>query len=152
MAKNNIQIMLTKNVNKLGKLGDLVQVAPGYARNYLFPQGMAIIATRGVINEVERRKEAERQRLIAIRQEAESKKVALGTIGGFLIKKKAEGGSIFGTVTDREVAQLVAAKTMMEFDSRDITVPDINKLGTYDVQIRLHAEVTATIKVEVIAE
>ncbi|NJK33863.1 MAG: 50S ribosomal protein L9 [Oscillatoriales cyanobacterium SM2_2_1] len=152
MAKNNIQIMLTKNVNKLGKLGDLVQVAPGYARNYLFPQGMAIIATRGVINEVERRKEAERQRLIAIRQEAESKKVALGTIGGFTFKKKAEGGSIFGTVTDREVAQLVAAKTMMEFDSRDITVPDINKLGTYDVQIKLHAEVTATIKVEVIAE
>jgi large subunit ribosomal protein L9 len=152
MAKNNIQIMLTKNVTKLGKLGDLVRVAPGYARNYLFPKGMAVMATRGVINEVERRKEVERQRLIAIRQEAESKKVALSTIGGFIIKKKAEGGSIFGTVTDREVAQLIAAKTMMEFDSREITVPDINKLGTYEVQIKLHAEVTATIKVEVIAE
>ena len=98
MAKSNLQVMLTKNVTKLGKLGDLVAVKPGYAQNFLIPQGMAIRATTGVVKEVERRKEVERQRLIAIRQEAESRKVALSTIGGFIIKKKVgEGNAIFGS-------------------------------------------------------
>ena len=153
MAKSNLQVMLTKNVTKLGKLGDLVSVAPGYAQNYLLPQGMAIRATTGVVKEVERRKEVERQRLIAIRQEAESRKVALSTIGGFIIKKKVgEGNAIFGTVTDREVAQLITAKSMLEIDHRDITIHEINHTGDFEVSIKLHAEVTATIKIQVIPE
>jgi large subunit ribosomal protein L9 len=153
MAKSNVQVMLTKEVKKLGKIGELVGVAPGYAQNYLLPRGFAIRATSGVIKEVERRKEVERQRLIAIRQEAESKKVALSTIGGFIIKKAVgEGNSIFGTVTDREVAQLITDKAMLEIDRRDITVPDIKKTGTFDVEVKLHAEVTATIKLQVVPE
>ncbi|WP_019500336.1 50S ribosomal protein L9 [Pseudanabaena sp. PCC 6802] len=153
MSKSDVQVMLTKEVKKLGKIGDLVGVAPGYAQNYLIPKGFAVRATPGVVQEVERRKEAERQRLLAIRQEAESKKVALSTIGGFIIKKAVgEGNSIFGTVTDREVAQLIAQKAMMEIDRRDISVPDIKKIGNYDIDIKLHAEVTATIKLEVVPE
>ena len=114
---------------------------------------MAIRATTGVVKEVERRKEVERQRLIAIRQEAESRKVALSTIGGFIIKKKVgEGNAIFGTVTDREVAQLITAKSMLEIDHRDITIPEINHTGDFEVSIKLHAEVTATIKIQVIPE
>ncbi|MFN5817236.1 MAG: 50S ribosomal protein L9, partial [Pseudanabaena sp.] len=131
MAKSNLQVMLTKNVTKLGKLGDLVAVKPGYAQNFLIPQGLAIRATAGVVKEVERRKEVERQRLIAIREEAESRKTALATIGGFIIKKKVgEGNAIFGTVTDREVAQLITAKSLLEIDHRDITIPEINQTGT----------------------
>jgi large subunit ribosomal protein L9 len=153
MAKSNLQVMLTKNVTKLGKLGDLVAVKPGYAQNFLIPQGLAIRATSGVVKEVERRKEVERQRLIAIRQEAESRKTALSTIGGFIIKKKVgEGNAIFGTVTDREVAQLITAKSMLEIDHRDITIPEINQTGNYEVSIKLHAEVTATIKIQVVPE
>jgi large subunit ribosomal protein L9 len=153
MAKSNVQVMLTKNVSKLGKLGDLVAVAPGYAQNYLLPQGMAVRATTGVIKEVERRREKERQRLLAIRQEAESRKTALSVIGGFIIKKPVgEGESIFGTVTDREVADLIKAKAMMEVDRREITVPEIKKVGSYEVQIKLHAEVIAVIKLQVVAE
>lgn len=145
--------MLTKDVSKLGKLGELVAVAPGYAQNYLLPKGMAIRATRGVLLEVERRKEKERQRLIAVRQEAESQKVALSTIGGFVIKKQVgENNAIFGTVTDREIAQMITAKTMMEIDRREITVPEIKETGTYEVLIKFHAEVTATIKVQVVPE
>jgi large subunit ribosomal protein L9 len=153
MSKSDVQVMLTKEVKKLGKVGELVGVAPGYAQNYLIPRGFAVRATPGVVQEVERRQEAERQRLLAIRQEAESKKVALSTIGGFIIKKAVgEGNSIFGTVTDREVAQLIAQKAMMEIDRRDISVPDIKKIGNYDIDIKLHAEVTATIKLEVVPE
>jgi large subunit ribosomal protein L9 len=153
MSKSDVQVMLTKEVKKLGKIGELVGVAPGYAQNFLIPRGFAVRATPGVVQEVERRKEAERQRLLAIRQEAEGKKVALSTIGGFIIKKAVgEGNSIFGTVTDREVAQLIAQKAMMEIDRRDISVPDIKKIGNYDIDIKLHAEVTATIKLEVVPE
>ncbi len=153
MAKSNVQLMLTKDVSKLGKLGELVAVAPGYAQNYLLPKGMAIRATRGVLLEVERRKEKERQRLIAVRQEAESQKVALATIGGFVIKKQVgENNAIFGTVTDREIAQMITAKTMMEIDRREITVPEIKETGTYDISIKFHAEVIATIKVQVVPE
>jgi large subunit ribosomal protein L9 len=153
MSKSDVQVMLTKEVKKLGKVGEMVGVAPGYAQNYLIPRGFAVRATPGVVQEVERRQEAERQRLLAIRQEAESKKVALSTIGGFIIKKAVgEGNSIFGTVTDREVAQLIAQKAMMEIDRRDISVPDIKKIGNYDIDIKLHAEVTATIKLEVVPE
>jgi large subunit ribosomal protein L9 len=154
MAKNNVQVMLTKGVTKLGKLGDLVNVAPGYAQNYLLPKGFAVRATPGVIKEVERRKAVERQRLLDIRKEAEDRKVALAAIGGFIIKKKVGGedNAIFGAVTEREVGQLITAKSMLEIDHRDITLPEIKKLGTFDVTIKLHAEVTAAIKLQVIAE
>ncbi|AFY69507.1 50S ribosomal protein L9 [Thalassoporum mexicanum PCC 7367] len=153
MAKSNVQVMLTKNVNKLGKLGELVSVAPGYAQNYLLPRGLAVRATSGVIKEVERRLEEERQRQIAIKKEAQDRKVALTTIGGFIIKKQVgEGKSIFGTVTDREVAQLIVDKTTMEIDRRDIEVPDVRETGDYEVKIKLHPEVTAILKLEVLPE
>jgi large subunit ribosomal protein L9 len=153
MAKSNVQLMLIKDVVKLGKLGELVNVAPGYAQNYLLPNGMAVRATVGITKEVERRKEKERQRLIAIRQEAEARKATLSVIGNLIIKKAVgENNSIFGSVTDREVAQLILAKSTLEIDRREITVPDIKQIGTYDVDIKLHAEVTATVTVQVVPE
>ncbi len=153
MAKSNVQVMLTKDVTKLGKLGELVKVAPGYAQNYLLPQGMAVRSTPGIEKEVERRKEKERQRLIAVRQEAENQKATLGSIGTLIVKKAVgENNAIFGSVTDREVAELIKAKATLEIDRREITVPEIKETGTYDVQIKLHAEVSATIKLQVVAE
>lgn len=153
MKRSNVQVMLTKDVAKLGKVGELVNVRPGYAQNYLIPRGLAVRATPGVVQEVERRKEKERQRLLAIRQEAEAKKTALATIGGFIIKKKVgEHNAIFGSVTEREVAQLIEAKTTFTVDHRIITLPEIKTTGTYDVSLKLHAEVTATIKLQVVPE
>ncbi|MFN3926385.1 MAG: 50S ribosomal protein L9 [Pseudanabaenaceae cyanobacterium] len=153
MKRSNVQVMLTKDVSKLGKVGELVSVRPGYAQNYLIPRGLAVRATPGVVQEVERRKEKERQRLLAIKQEAEAKKTALATIGGFIIKKKVgEHNAIFGSVTEREVAQLIEAKTTFTVDHRIITLPEIKTIGTYDVTLKLHAEVTATIKLQVVPE
>jgi large subunit ribosomal protein L9 len=153
MKRSNVQVMLTKDVVKLGKVGELVNVRPGYAQNFLIPRGMAVRATPGVVQEVERRKEKERQRLLAIRQEAEAKKTALATIGGFIIKKKVgEADAIFGSVTDREVAQLIEAKSTLPIDHRTISLPEIKTTGTYDVTLKLHAEVSATIKLQVVPE
>lgn len=149
MAKR-VQVVLNKPINKLGKDGDLVEVAPGYARNYLLPQQLATLATPGILKQVEQRREKERQRLLAEKQQAEAKKTALETIKRFTIRKEVgEGESIFGTVTTSEVADAIQAATNQEVDRRGITVPDINKTGFYEATVKLHPEVTATIEIQV---
>lgn len=151
MAKR-VQVVLREDIRKLGQNGDLVEVAPGYARNYLIPTGKAVRTTPGILKQVERRREEERQRIIEIKNQAESQKTALQTVGRFTIRKQVgEGEAIFGTVTDREVSDAILEATSQEIDRHSITVPDINKLGFYKVQIKLHAEVTAEVEIHVAA-
>lgn len=151
MAKR-VQLVLSKDVSKLGKTGDLVDVAPGYARNYLLPQGLAVRTTPGILKQVERRREQERQRLLELKKQAEEQKASLEKSGRFSISKQVgEKDAIFGTVTDREVAEVILAITGLEIDRRGITVPDIHKLGTYRVDVKLHPEVTATVEIQVVA-
>lgn len=145
-----ISVVLNKDVNKLGSNGDLVEVAPGYARNFLIPQGVATIATRGIIKQVEARREKERQIKLAIKQEAEDKKTALKTIGRLLIKKQVgEGNAIFGSVTAQEVADLIKEKAMLDVDKKGIEVPDVSSTGEYQVEVKLHPEVSAIVNIEV---
>ncbi len=152
MAKR-IQLVLTQDVSKLGKSGDLVEVAPGYARNYLLPKSLATQATRGILKQVERRREIERQRQLELKQQAEDQKVALEKVASFSIAKQAgEKESIFGTVTTQDVVDVIKASTGMEVDRRGITIPDIGSLGTYEAEIKLHSEVTAKVNIQVIAE
>jgi large subunit ribosomal protein L9 len=152
MAKR-VQVVLQEDIRKLGISGDLVEVAPGYARNYLFPRGLAVRTTPGVLKQVERRREEIRQRLEQIKNDAEAMKTAMETIGMFVIKKPVgEDDAIFGTVTSADAAEAIQLATQKEVDRRDISVPDINKLGEYKVTIKLHAEVTATINIRVAAD
>ncbi|MBD2390557.1 50S ribosomal protein L9 [Aphanizomenon flos-aquae NRERC-008] len=151
MAKR-VQLVLTKDVNKLGKLGDLVEVAPGYARNYLIPQSLAARATPGLLKQVERRREKEYQRQLELKQQATEQKTALENIAGLKIAKQVgENEAIFGTVTTQDVADAIQAAASLEIDRRGITIPDIGKLGTYKAEIKLHAEVTAVINIEVVS-
>ncbi|MGB5595680.1 MAG: 50S ribosomal protein L9 [Crocosphaera sp.] len=149
MAKR-VQVVLNESINKLGKNGDLVEVAPGYARNYLLPQKLAIVATPGILKQVEQRREKERQRLLAEKQEADARKTALETIKRFTIRKTVgEEEAIFGTVTSQEVADAIQAATNQEVDRRGITLPEISKTGFYEATVKLHPEVTATIEIQV---
>ncbi|QIR36924.1 50S ribosomal protein L9 [Tolypothrix sp. PCC 7910] len=151
MAKR-IQLVLTQDVSKLGKLGDLVDVAPGYARNYLIPQKLATHATPGILKQVERRREQERQRQLELRQQALEQQAALEKISSLKIAKQVgENEAIFGTVTAQDVADAIQAATNQEIDRRGITLPDINHLGTYKAEIKLHSEVTAQVTIEVVA-
>lgn len=150
MAKR-ISVVLSQNVSKLGNNGDLVDVAPGYARNYLIPQGLAALATPGIIRQVEQRREKERQEKLAELQAAENKKTALKTIGRLTIRKQVgEGNAIFGTVTPQEVAEIIKEQAGLEVDRRGIEVPDIGKTGEYQAEVKLHPEVTATVDFQVI--
>lgn len=148
-----VQLILNKDVSKLGRSGDLVEVAPGYARNYLIPQGIAAHTTPGLLKQAERRRAIEQQRLQELRQQAEADKVALEAVGRFTIAKQVgENEAIFGTVTEREVVEAIQAATQQEVDRRVISLPDINKLGTYKAQIKLHPDVTAVVDIQVVSQ
>jgi large subunit ribosomal protein L9 len=149
MAKK-LQLLLNKNVDKLGKRGDLVDVAPGYARNYLVPQGFGVLVTEGILRQVDQRREKERLRLLAILEEAKSRKTALQTINNFVIRKQVgEQDAIFGTVTTQEVVDIIKKNAGLEIERQAITLPEIKKIGKYPTDIKLHAEVTAQIIIEV---
>jgi large subunit ribosomal protein L9 len=147
-----VQLVLTKDVSKLGRSGDLVEVAPGYARNYLIPQSLATRATPGILRQVERRREQERLRQLELKQQAEAQKTSLEQVGSLKIAKQVgENEAIFGTVTSQDVADAIQAATNQEVDRRGITIPDIGKLGTYKAEIKLFSDVTAQIDIEVFA-
>ncbi|ARV61664.1 50S ribosomal protein L9 [Nostocales cyanobacterium HT-58-2] len=151
MAKR-IQLVLTQDISKLGKSGDLVEVAPGYARNYLIPQNLATRATPGILKQVERRRELERQRQLELKQQAQDQKDALEKVASFRIAKQVgEAEAIFGTVTTQEVADVIQQTTGLEVDRRGITIPDISQLGTYEADIKLYSDVTAKVSIQVVA-
>jgi large subunit ribosomal protein L9 len=151
MAKR-IQLVLNKDVSKLGRSGDLVEVAPGYARNFLLPQGLAVRTTPGILKQVERRREAERQRLLQLKQQSEEQKAVLEKLGRLSISKQVgENEAIFGTVTSQEIVDLIQSAAGIEVDRRNINVPEIHKLGSYTVDLKLHPEVTATVNIQVVS-
>ncbi len=151
MAKR-VQVVLTEDVRKLGKLGDLVEVAPGYARNYLMPKGIGLEVTPGVLKQVERRKELERQRLEELKQEAVKQQAAIAKAGKLSIEKNAgEDDAIFGTVTNQEIADAIKSLASVEVDKRNVTVPSVSKLGDYTAQVELHPEITVEVEFAVVA-
>ena len=151
MAKR-VQVALTESISSLGKDGDIVEVAPGYARNFLLPFGKAVNVTPAVLKQIERKKAKEKIAADNLKQEAVDFETALKTIGRFTIKKQVgEDGVLFGTVTNGDVAEAIEETTKQQIDRRTITVPDIHNLGSYVVKIKLHPEVNAEVKIEVIS-
>lgn len=148
-----VPVVLKQTVNKLGQSGELVEVAPGYARNYLIPQGLGVVATPGIIRQVEQRRAKELARLAAEKAAAEARKVAFQTIGRLSIAKATgEGDAIFGTVTTQDIVDAIKAGTGQDVDRRSVTIPDIGKLGVYKAQVKLHPEVSAEVEFQVVAQ
>lgn len=147
----NVQVILREDVASLGHAGDLVNVKPGFARNFLIPQGKAIVATEASKRELEHQKRviAERVRREVEQLEAERKK-----IDGVVVEISAqagEEGKLFGSVTVVQIAEKLAERGL-EVDRRRIDLAEpIKDLGEHDVVVRLHRQVTATVKVKVVA-
>ena len=149
MAKR-VQVVLNEDIKSLGKDGDLVEVAPGFARNFLLPNKKALPVTPTVLKQVEHRRAKQAEKEAAKKQEAIDFQTALKTIGRFTVKKQVgEDGVLFGTVTNGDVAEVVKEATKKEIDRRDISVPEIHGVGKYKVNIKLHHEVNAEINLEV---
>jgi len=149
MAKR-VKVVLTESITTLGRDGDVVEVAPGYARNFLLPFGKAANVTPSILKQIERKRAKEKIAAEKVKQEAIDFKTALSTIGRFTIKKQVgEDGVLFGTVTNGDVAEAIEAATKKDVDRRDITVPDIHSLGSFVAKIKLHQEVIAEVNIEV---
>lgn len=146
-----IHVILTEDVHNLGIAGQVVRVRDGYARNYLMPRGIALLATEGRVREIEHKKRVidDRQKKeVAGHQEVAAR---LSKVNLEFKVHAGDEGKLFGSVTSIDIhAQLVAQG--FEVDRRKVVLPDpIKQLGTYEVPVRLHREVIPSIKVQVIA-
>jgi large subunit ribosomal protein L9 len=146
---NQVTLILLDDVAKLGLAGDEVVVKAGYARNYLIPQGLAAKATPGIMRLVESRKAliAERRAKELAEAKAAAEKIAQVEIS--ISMQATDDDQLFGSVTARMIADELA-KQGFAVDHNQVKVDPIKTLGSYDVEVRLHAEVSATVKVWVV--
>ena len=147
-----MEVILREHVDNLGRRGEIVKVADGYARNYLLPRKMALLATEGNKKVIEREKEK------FDAQEAEEQKVAqavadrLANVEIEIARRVGETDALFGSVTNGDVAESLAAKGF-DIDRRKVQLHEpIKKLGEFEVPVRLHREVTVPLKVRVVPE
>jgi len=146
-----VQIILREDVIKLGDAGDLVSVKPGYARNFLVPQGKAILATEERINEVEHQKRVISEKLAKELGDLTAVKAKLDGIEIEIEAQAGEEGKLFGSVTAQNLADELAKKGL-EVDRRKIVLDEpIKTLGEHTVAIRLRSDVVAEFKVNVTA-
>lgn len=145
-----MKVILNNDVKDLGKAGSLVEVSEGYARNFLFPRKLAAEATPAAMKQWEEKKKAEARREAKLLAEAqELAKVLEGTTVE-VTGKSGEGGRLYGTITNKEIAQELAKQTPHKIDKRKIELKEpIKSLGHHQVQVKLHPQVTATMRVHV---
>jgi large subunit ribosomal protein L9 len=145
-------ILLREDIDSLGGRGEIVKVRAGYARNYLLPQGLATLATKGNVKQIEQEREALLKRAAEERSTAEAQKEQMGTIELTFERKAGEGGTLFGSVTSMDIAEALQAKGY-EIDRRKIVLKDaIKETGDYTVKVKLHREVTLEVPVLVTPE
>ncbi|MCI0620748.1 MAG: 50S ribosomal protein L9 [Acidobacteria bacterium] len=147
-----MEIILRERIDKLGVRGDVVNVSAGYARNYLLPKQLAVLATPANIKQIEQERSAAVRREALERKDAEALARQLSQVTLQVNRKVGENEVLYGSVTSMDIAELLAAKGFT-IDRRKLDLPEaIKSLGQHDVPIKLHREVIAFIKVEVLKE
>ena len=148
----NVKLILKEDVTGLGHAGDVVTVKPGYAKNFLVPEGKATLASEAKIREVEHLRRQIAEKVAKELSDLKKAKKALEALVLEVTAKAGEEGKLFGSVTAGQVAELIAAKGI-EIDRRKIELADpIKELGEHKVNLRLHREVVATLTLKVTAE
>ena len=147
-----MEVILREHVDNLGRRGEVVKVADGYARNYLLPRKLALLATEG------NRKQIERERAKLDAKEAEEKGVSEATAARMagveltITRKVGETEALYGSVTSADIAEALAARGF-EIERRKLQLPEpIRRIGEFDVPVRLHRDVIVHVKVKVVAE
>ena len=147
-----MEVILKSDVKGLGKKSEKVSVSDGYARNFLFPRGLAAEATAQTLSEMKNKQSSEQ---FKAEEELKAAKESAAKINNNTVVLKAKGGAngkLFGSVTAKEIAVIVSKQYNVSVDKRKITVDDIKAFGTYNAQVRLHPKVTASFKVQVVEE
>ena len=148
----NTKILLREDIDHVGGRGEIVKVKAGYARNYLLPQGLATLATKGNLHQIEQERAALLKKAAIEKATAEAQKEQMESISLKFERKAGEHGTLFGSVTSMDIAEALQAKGY-EIDRRKIALRDaIKETGEYTVNVKLHREVTLTVPVTVRAE
>jgi len=147
-----VRVLLREDLEHLGRRGDVVKVAPGYARNYLLPKRLAVSVTPGNMKRIDQEQRSLKVRHDREKRTAEDLARRIAEVSCTIVKKVGENDILYGAVTTQEIGQ-VLEKEGIELDRRRILLDEpIKALGVYTVPIRVHPEVTADLKVWVVRE
>lgn len=144
-----MEVILKKDVKGLGKAGEKVKASDGYARNFLFPKGLAVEANAQTLTEY-KNSEASKQHKIDV--EVAAAKDAKAKLDGktvHLTAKAGQNGRLFGSVTAKDVAQAITEQLSVTVDKRKLSVAEIKNFGTYTAEVKLYTGIAATVTVEV---
>jgi large subunit ribosomal protein L9 len=148
-----VKVLFLKEVAGTAHPGDVREVAPGYARNFLFPQHLAVVADERVVDQIRKREEAARRRAEKELTDAKDAAARLRKLTVTIYAKTGEGGRLFGSVTNSDVAQQLKREAGLDIDKRKIEIESpIKSLGPHEVTVELHPEVTETLRVVVAAQ
>jgi len=148
----NIQVILQQDVDKLGKSGELVRVRPGFARNFLLPRQLAVPATTAAVRRIEHEKAVALAKAEKAKKEARDVAAKLSALTVTLAQKVGEDGRLFGSVTAKDIEHAVKAQGL-DIDRKKLQLAEpIKSIGTYEIPVKLVSDVTATLKVEVVAK
>jgi len=148
-----LKVLLKQNIERVGRMGEIVEVAGGYGRNYLIPRGLAVGVTRGTVKDI-----AEQKKVLEVKAERQREQVQ--SLGEKIISKPvvikarcSASGKLFGSITNRQVAEAIAEATSEEIDRHKIHIDDrIRSVGTYTALIKLHPDVEISKEFEVEGE
>jgi large subunit ribosomal protein L9 len=147
-----MQVILREDIDKLGKIGDLVKVADGYARNFLVPGKKAIEATPKNLNAMNHAKKMVSDRLRKLKKEATADADRIKSLSVTIKAKVGEEGKLFGSVTSMDIVEAMKAQGVV-IDKRKLVLDEpIKRLGDFTITVKLHSDVTADFKVSVVGE
>ena len=146
-----VKLILTESVHNLGEAGDVVSVKPGFARNFLLPQGKAIPATESRVKELEHHRRIVAEKAAKELKDLRTRKDQIEALALEISARAGEGGRLFGSVTSAQIAELLATRGF-EIDRRRIELREgIKQVGEHAVPVKLHRDVVARIKLKVVA-
>ncbi|ACV65014.1 ribosomal protein L9 [Desulfofarcimen acetoxidans DSM 771] len=148
-----MKIILNQDVAKLGRKGDVLDVAEGYARNYLLPRGLAAEASKSKMNDLERQKSIEEDRKLKIKQKSEQLAEKINNLTVKIFARVGENGKLFGAVGNNDIAKALSDQFKVDIDKKKIVLKDtIKTIGEYKAILKLHTSVQAEINVEVLPQ
>lgn len=151
MPKKNISILLKSDIKHLGKMGSLVSVKAGYARNYLFPKNLAVMVTPSIQKQANKILEIQQQKQQETEIQAKNLQHILEKLKVLILKKKiGKGDAIFGTVTEREIVQLLNQITGYDLEKKQIELPEIKAIGQYTINVKLNTNLIVSLDLHIL--
>lgn len=148
-----MKVLFVKEVQGTAKAGDVKDVSPGYARNFLLPKRIAVVADDRMVEQIKQKEEAVRRRAEKALSEARETAARLKKLTVTIYAKTGEAGRLFGSVTNADIATQLKREAGVDVDKRKIEVdPPIKSLGPHEVTVQLHTEVSETLRVVVAAQ